>query len=671
MPIVSLDGFQVQAICEGGSHAYDRANCSAWDVLALLTGSALALAAEPASQESWDVIQSGQTDFGSIHTVREQLPDGNRRIVEETRYLVDLLGQRQELRETHEWVVTAQFEPVSCRSESQGSAAASGAQGRVEDGNLVVVVERAGSRLERKISMESKPIFVVTLPQFLARQMPEAECVEFAVIDGEAWKLREATARRLPAVADTQRWSVGYGKGDEEDIWTIGSDGYRQETTVTQTNRIVRRATAEQAAAITHLTFAPRELLTFPVKRHIPFPERAKSIRTRLTWKDTPLESMNLEDFRQRIDRQSHEQEKYEVELQLTQPGVVENAPPIPVTDPVFAEFLGEDEFIRPKDPSIRDRAREWSAGSVTTLDAVRKLTHQVAEFLQGGELIAETLSGPEVLACRKGKCSEFTTLLASLTRSVGVPTRVALGMRLVAGQWMGHMWCEVWVGQWIPVDATADEVGGSPALLKLTHSNTVAGTQKVRWAMTKSLDVELLDFEPGAGADLGLKTGVVRQTYTDADFACRITAPDGWTLHDKSAPGTPTIQFKIAQTSAKSEPRVHFVAFALPAKLDAAVLVNARKVHFKSMYKEFEVLTDEAHKVGELNGRRFCFRRQDPKSPDKKIKTTEILWTDGRSGYLVNLIAEESAHDSLVGQFERIPEGFESLGGSPAEAPK
>jgi transglutaminase-like putative cysteine protease len=638
-------------------------------LLALLTAPARAV--EPVTQETWEVMQSGQTDFASIHTVREQLPDGNQRIVEQTRYLFDLLGQRQELRETHEWVVSAELTPISCQTEVQGNAAASAAQGRVEDGSLVVVVERAGTRLERKISLEGKPICAVTLSQFLARQQPEAQRVEFAVINDETWKLRKATARRLPAVADMQRWGVVYGKGDEEDIWTIDAIGRRHETKLTQTERTIRRATPEQAAAIKHLTFAPRELLAFPVKRHIPFPERARSIRTRLTWKDTPLESMNLEDFRQHIDRQSHEQEKYAVELQLTQPGTIENAPPIPVTDPSLAEFLGEDEFIRPNDPSIRDRAKEWSAGSVTTLEAVRKLTHQVSEFLRGGEMIAETLSGPEVLACRKGKCSEFTTLLASLTRSVGVPTRVALGMRLVSGQWMGHMWCEVWVGRWIPVDATADEVGGSPALLKLTHSDTVAGTQKVRWAMTKSLDVELLDFEPGAVADLGLKTGIVRQTYIDADFACRITAPEDWTLHDKSAPGTPTIQFKIAQSSAESEPLVHFVAFALPTKLDAAVLVNARKVRFKSMYKEFEVLTDEPHKVGELSGRRFCFRRQDPKSPDKNIKTTEILWTDGRSGYLVNLIAEESAHDSLAKQFEQIPVSFESLGGSPAERAK
>ena len=45
-----------------------------------------------------------------------------------------------------------------------------------------------------------------------------------------------------------------------------------------------------------------------------------------------------------------------------------------------------------------------------------------------GGTLIPETLSGPEVLQCRNGKCSEFSTLFASLARSLGIPTRIVLG---------------------------------------------------------------------------------------------------------------------------------------------------------------------------------------------------------------------------------------------------
>ena len=82
----------------------------------------------------------------------------------------------------------------------------------------------------------------------------------------------------------------------------------------------------------------------------------------------------------------------------------------------------------------------------------------------------------------------------------------------------------------------------------------------------------------------------------------------------------------------------------------------------FASQYKDFEVLTDAAETVGFMKGRRFVFRRQDPESNDKKIKTTEILWTHERSGYLLNLIAEESRHDAVLKQFEVLLSSFEKL---------
>jgi hypothetical protein len=119
--------------------------------------------------------------------------------------------------------------------------------------------------------------------------------------------------------------------------------------------------------------------------------------------------------------------------------------------------------------------------------------------------MIAETLSGPEVLQSKQGKCSEYTTLFASLARSLGIPTRVVFGERMVGGHWVGHVWCEVYAGRWITVDANAGEVGGSMALLKFGHSDTVLGNQPLRWALTESLDISIDGFKmrPRAGRQI------------------------------------------------------------------------------------------------------------------------------------------------------------------------
>ena len=41
---------------------------------------------------------------------------------------------------------------------------------------------------------------------------------------------------------------------------------------------------------------------------------------------------------------------------------------------------------------------------------------------------------------------------------------------------------------------------------------------------------------------------------------------------------------------------------------------------------------------------------------------TTEVAWTKGSFGYLLNLIAEESAHDKHLDDFQKLLASFELL---------
>ena len=152
---------------------------------------------------------------------------------------------------------------------------------------------------------------------------------------------------------------------------------------------------------------------------------------------------------------------------------------------------------------------------------------------------------------------------------------------------------------------------------------------------------------------------------YTNADFACRITGPDEWTLDDQSKPGTVIIRFKPPGTFDDPQPLVHFVAFGLPKKLAPSVILNVRKARAASL-KNFEVLTDEKAPVGPFDGQRVCFRHTNDES--QTIKTTEILWTGERSGFLLNLIAEASTHDAILEQFEAVLRSFETLRAAPDE---
>lgn len=161
----------------------------------------------------------------------------------------------------------------------------------------------------------------------------------------------------------------------------------------------------------------------------------------------------------------------------------------------------------------------------------------------QSGACLTGALTRSVERRCdRTGKCTEYTTLFGSLARAAGIPTRVALGQRRFAGgtgdSWGGHMWNEVFVGEWIPVDASANEVGGSTSLLKFVHSDTVAGSQPLRRKLTESLGLSIVEHTvlERTAPGFAVATGLVGRTYTDAEHAFRIDLPgDDWSVRQPS----------------------------------------------------------------------------------------------------------------------------------------
>ena len=642
-----------------------RASCILAAVLGLVIFDLpAAFASGRQERDTWQVQSAEGKPFGSIHTVVELQPDGGRHYVCKSRSRIDLLGTRQEIEEDFDCVVTKEFQLVSFSRTKRGLTGQDEVSGRVAGGRLQFTLKRQGLTLERSFPVASQAIPSICVPDVLAAQNASRDAIQLKVIDSTLWTIRTAKARRVPAQDGRQRWDVRFDDGFGGGVWTISAQRDHDEFDSKTPAYAVLPSSAEPARELAWHSLAPREMLMFPLDRDVAFPERLQSLTVRLAWKDVPAADLQLTDLRQHVAREFDEKGRHVVELRLDHPELPRTAAPYPMTEKSLAPSLSESDFILPNDAAIHKQALAWTDGSKTSLEAVQRLSHQVCGYLQeGSELIAETLSGPEVLACRKGKCTEYTTLFASLARSIGIPTRVSLGMRLVGTQWIGHMWCEAYVGEWIPVDASVDEVGGSPALLKLTHSDTVLGTQRARWAVATSLEVSVVGSERRDKSAAKIATGIVHGTYSNADFACRLSTPgEGWKLEDKSQPGVSLIQFHPPGKFSGKEPLIHFVAFALPVHVEPGLIVTARKLRMAPMCSNFEVLKEEGSKIHGVKGVRFVFRRDESKKSKRKFKTTELVSIDGNSGYLLNLIADEATHDQMLASFERLAGNFESM---------
>jgi transglutaminase-like putative cysteine protease len=104
-----------------------------------------------------------------------------------------------------------------------------------------------------------------------------------------------------------------------------------------------------------------------------------------------------------------------------------------------------------------------------------------------------ETVRDPE------GDCSEAAILTAALLRARGVPARVALGFAsLGQGVFIGHAWCEAWLGgAWVGVDAALREFPAGAERVKLANLDgrgdmRIAATNLMMRTMS-NLEIEIL----------------------------------------------------------------------------------------------------------------------------------------------------------------------------------
>jgi hypothetical protein len=623
--------------------------------------------AAPRVRDVWHSMVADGKRYGYVHTVVVRLPDGNFRITTDTRLLVALLGvNKEEITERGEYVVTADYRPVSMSIERTSDACVSRVSGRSRGASFAVTATFAG--IERGQVFDRPDALVVEgcLEDWLADRPQGFETGVFTLLDEESCTARPATVKRLGAQAGRPGavWSVVTNGNDMEETQrlVLDDDGLCLERSAAGGLDVRRRAPADQARDIAYRKLDGRDVLMYPLDKEIGPLERLESLTVELTWKTLPFDRFRLEDSRQHVVEQSQDGDRYRAVVRIEPPRASAASPPVrlPVSGPEFAVYLGESRFIKPHDEKIVAAAREITQGKTDALEAVKALSAWMSTNIEPN-LITATLSGPEVLACRKGKCSEFATLFASLARSAGIPTRIALGERMIAGQWAGHMWNEVYVGRWIPVDASANEVGTSFALVKLIDHATVEGTQPLRMALPASFGIAIKDHRAKPASLAGkFKTGVAGRVYTNAELGCRLSAPgEDWSVETVKTTGAAVIRFKPPQTG-KAEVDFHFVALFLPVSLDPKLILAPRRKHYEKILKDFALIAEAPNPVKGFAGYRMEFRWVS--DAGKPRHGYEVLWRKPGSAFLLTLNVEEPAFEEAKARFDALLARFESL---------
>lgn len=126
---------------------------------------------------------------------------------------------------------------------------------------------------------------------------------------------------------------------------------------------------------------------------------------------------------------------------------------PFPVKGEAFAKYLASTTFCQSDDIEVEKVAKDIVGDERNSWVASKKIAEWVSREMEPNYDVGFA-SAKEILENREGDCSEHTVLMVALCRSVGIPARAAVGVMYGQGIFAYHMWPEVYVGEWVGLDA-------------------------------------------------------------------------------------------------------------------------------------------------------------------------------------------------------------------------
>jgi tetratricopeptide (TPR) repeat protein len=172
--------------------------------------------------------------------------------------------------------------------------------------------------------------------------------------------------------------------------------------------------------------------------------------------------------------------------LQIRQREPRDSSIELPMSDP---RHTAADHATVPSfgDEGIHALARQVVGSEKRTYFAARLLQRWVYDHVARKDLSLNFADARETLQKRQGDCTEQAVLLTTLTRSLGIPSRVAAGMIYQpnggdsqVGRFNYHTWTEIYLAdangrEWVALDATQPEPLVDAAHIKLADSNLTA----------------------------------------------------------------------------------------------------------------------------------------------------------------------------------------------------
>jgi len=136
-----------------------------------------------------------------------------------------------------------------------------------------------------------------------------------------------------------------------------------------------------------------------------------------------------------------------------------------------YSEYLEPTSLIQNNNPEIINHAIKIINNENNPLLAVKLINEWTYNNIEKIPTVSIP-SAVDVLTNLKGDCNEHAVLFAALTKAVGIPVKVVLGVVYLDGRFYYHAWNEVYLGKWVPVDSTFGQMPSDATHIKFIEGD-------------------------------------------------------------------------------------------------------------------------------------------------------------------------------------------------------
>ena len=431
--------------------------------------------------DSMSAVASDQRDWMEIYlkdkkvgySVNRISPAGEDYLIHEEIFLrLNLLGQANSMHSVSRSLVDGQFFLKNFSFMMSSGAVTFQVSGRVKQDLMLLEVGGKGLRRQESLRLKGPPVIGSGMPHFFrGRRLRIGDFFKFPAFDPSTMAQREIVMKvaametivvnriKYPAFRlDAEVW------GQPMTFW-LDKEGRVLKEKGLMGLTLVRSSAAN----------APRdlegaggedfyEIAAIDAGRALQRPDRLRYLKLKVeglagTGFDAALLGMGRQRFNSGI-------------LEVFQEKVPSVAGwCIPYQDPTkeMGPYLGPEWNIESDHEEIVKKAMELAGKEKNPVTVARRFMAWVYGSLEKRPVITVP-SALEVLKTGVGDCNEHATLLTALLRACGIPARLCVGLVYSRGKFFYHAWVESYLGTWISMDPTLNQMPADATHLKLVQ---------------------------------------------------------------------------------------------------------------------------------------------------------------------------------------------------------